>query len=333
MNQETCNFNWHTYSDHLQDMLHNMRKSENLTDVTLVCDDQKQINAYKVVISACSTVFKTIIDSLPLNSSVIYLRGIKSQEMESILEFMYLGVASFSQERMNEFLTVARDLEIKEISKNVKFNYREEFYDEQDITEALNEQEEASEPDTIVSDQSNSNMNQNDNASSIKSRTTNHNIQDTTTNFCCSYCTNQFSSQKSLSSHIQSKHKGVKYACSQCDQEFAYKGSLTIHIKSKHEGVKYSCNQCDHQFARQDILTLHIKTKHKGVKYACDQCDNQFTQQGSLIIHVQSKHEGVKYTCQYCSKEFTLNRSFRAHSKKCRTWDSVSQFVNSFKSF
>ena len=135
MNQEKYNLNWHTYSDHLTDMLHNMRKSENLTYVTLVCDDQKQFKAHKIVLSACSTVFKNIIDILPVNSSVIHLRGIQHQEMETILEFMYLGVATFYQERMNEFLNVAKMLEIKEISKDVEFNDGEESYDKQDVIE------------------------------------------------------------------------------------------------------------------------------------------------------------------------------------------------------
>ena len=82
MNQEKYNLNWHTYSDHLREMLLEMMKSDQLTDVTLVCDDKKQFKAHKVVLSACSSVFKSIIYDLPQDSSVIYLRGIQHQEME-----------------------------------------------------------------------------------------------------------------------------------------------------------------------------------------------------------------------------------------------------------
>ena len=102
---------------------------------------------------ACSTVFKNIIDSLPLNCSVIYLRGIQHQEMESILEFMYLGVATFHQERITEFLNVAKNLEIKEISKDVEFNDGEETDNEQDereITHQFSEREEPVDPDDLV---------------------------------------------------------------------------------------------------------------------------------------------------------------------------------------
>ena len=93
MNQDNFKVTWDTHPDHVKNMLHEMMTSDYLTDVTLVCDDDIQIKAHKIVLSACSNVFKKIINSLPLNdrNAVIYLRGIQHKEMESILEFMYLG--------------------------------------------------------------------------------------------------------------------------------------------------------------------------------------------------------------------------------------------------
>merc|ERR1712126_469483 len=138
-------------------MLHEMMKSNELTDVTLVCDDKKQFKAHKNVLSACSSVFKSIINDLPQNNSVIYLRGIQHQEVETILEFMYLGVATFYQERTNEFLNVAKNLEIKEISKNVEFNNDEEFNEDMEEPTTKphqnNEQEDVNGKDDQISDQ------------------------------------------------------------------------------------------------------------------------------------------------------------------------------------
>ena len=45
----------------------------------------------------------------------MYLRGIQFSEMESIMQFIYLGEATFYKERMVEFLDVAKSLEIKEL--------------------------------------------------------------------------------------------------------------------------------------------------------------------------------------------------------------------------
>merc|ERR1712189_133900 len=106
--------------DHLKEMLHDMMSSNELTDVTLVSEDKKHFKAHKVVLSACSLVFKSIISDSIMSNSIIYLRGIQSHEIESILQFMYLGEATFYQERMNEFLDVAKSLQVKEISKDVE---------------------------------------------------------------------------------------------------------------------------------------------------------------------------------------------------------------------
>ena len=78
---------WHTFSDHLKNTMHKMMKTEKLSDVTLVCDDKKILKAHKVVLSATSSVFENIIDDLPQNNSVIYLRGINHGEMEAILKY------------------------------------------------------------------------------------------------------------------------------------------------------------------------------------------------------------------------------------------------------
>ena len=55
MGEEKYNLNWQNYSDHLKSMPHKMMKSDDLTDVTLVCDDKTQLKAHKVVLSACSS--------------------------------------------------------------------------------------------------------------------------------------------------------------------------------------------------------------------------------------------------------------------------------------
>merc|ERR1712002_842739 len=106
--------------------------SHKSADVTLVCNDKTKFKAHKFVLSACSPVFQSIIDDLPQREhTFIYLRGVEPQEMKSILQFMYLGQATFYQERMNEFLDVAKSLEVKEISKdvecddNIKFRVQE----------------------------------------------------------------------------------------------------------------------------------------------------------------------------------------------------------------
>ena len=74
-------FSWHTYTDHLRDMLKEMMTSNDFADVTLVCDDKKEIKAHRNILSACSPVFKNMLKiDQQSNHPVIYLRGIQHLE-------------------------------------------------------------------------------------------------------------------------------------------------------------------------------------------------------------------------------------------------------------
>ena len=127
------NLIWQTFSEHLQLMLKDLHQHQIYCDVTLVCDDQTQFKAHKFVLSACSPVFKKIIDNNPSQNPLIYLRGIQSYELESLLQLMHLGEGKFYCKRMREFIKVAKDLEVKEISKGVKIPNVEEDVAEENV--------------------------------------------------------------------------------------------------------------------------------------------------------------------------------------------------------
>ena len=88
--------------------------NEDFADVTLITEDKKQMKANINILSACSPVFKNILKKEKTNQ-IMYLRGIQFPEMESIMQYIYLGEATFYEERMDEFLAVAKSLEIKEL--------------------------------------------------------------------------------------------------------------------------------------------------------------------------------------------------------------------------
>merc|ERR1739838_918532 len=115
MHQEKYSLTWHTYSDHLKIMMKEWMMNEDFSDVTLVTEDKKQIKANINILSACSPVFKDILKKEKYSNQIMYLRGVQYSEMESIIQFIYLGEATFYEERMDEFLAFAKSLEIKEL--------------------------------------------------------------------------------------------------------------------------------------------------------------------------------------------------------------------------
>ena len=63
---------------------------DNFTDVTLACADDKQIKAHKVILGSCSTILRNILLNQTHQNPIIYLRGIKHDELSSIVNFIYL---------------------------------------------------------------------------------------------------------------------------------------------------------------------------------------------------------------------------------------------------
>ena len=92
---------------------------DDFMDITLVCDDRTEFRAHRNILSAFSPVIRQMLQLNAKSSHpVVFLRGVKKQEMESILKFIYLGEVSFNQSRMDEFLAVADILEVRELRES-----------------------------------------------------------------------------------------------------------------------------------------------------------------------------------------------------------------------
>ena len=273
--KEKYTLTWHNYSDHLLKALEEMMTSSAFADVTLVTDDKQQIRAHRNILSACSPVFKKILqlDSGVNTNPIIYLRGIQHSEMESIMQFIYFGETRFYKEKMGEILMVAKNLEIQELS-TAEMNNEMVSNEESNVNESsvvLNK-------DTYQYPLQN--FSEGDSNDRHQTYTSTEPSKPITKNKV-DKIDKQFSNKS-------------QFQCKQCDKSYYGSGGLSSHNKSVHEGVKYACDQCDYQATQQCSLKTHIQSKHEGVRYACNQCDQQFTQQGHLIRHIQSKHKGVK---------------------------------------
>ena len=82
-----------------------------VTDVTLMSEDKSTIKTHKVVLAAGSVFFKEIF-SMPEQNPLIYLRGVSKANLESIVNFIYSGSAKIPQNKVNEFLDIAREFKI-----------------------------------------------------------------------------------------------------------------------------------------------------------------------------------------------------------------------------
>merc|ERR1719186_1501933 len=71
-------------------MWQNLQFDFDLSDVTLVCE-YKEIRAHKIVISSSSPVIKTILKQSNVQNPCIFFSGMKFQELENLVQYMYQG--------------------------------------------------------------------------------------------------------------------------------------------------------------------------------------------------------------------------------------------------
>ena len=119
-NEKFC-LKWNDFESNISSSFKDIREEKDFMDVTLACDDD-QINAHKVVLSACSPFFRTILRRNPHQHPLLYMKGIKYSNLESLLNFMYYGEVNIAQEELNSFLAVAEELKVKGLTQNQSQN-------------------------------------------------------------------------------------------------------------------------------------------------------------------------------------------------------------------
>ena len=104
---------WNDFQENVNCAFSNMRKNNNFCDVTLACEDGHQVEAHKVVLSASSPLFSNILSRNKHTHPFIYMRGLKSDDLEAIVDFLYYGEANIYEENLATFLGIAEELKLK----------------------------------------------------------------------------------------------------------------------------------------------------------------------------------------------------------------------------
>ena len=112
MADEKLCLKWNDFQDQAQASFQELRSDNDFTDVTLACEDQS-IKAHKVILSACSPVFKKLLKAHPHPQPLIYVKGMKSSSLIAIINFLYFGQIDILHEELDNFLGLAEELQLK----------------------------------------------------------------------------------------------------------------------------------------------------------------------------------------------------------------------------
>ncbi|XP_076068821.1 uncharacterized protein LOC143041063 isoform X2 [Oratosquilla oratoria] len=103
---------WNNHRSTFFHVLSSVRTKETYSDVTLACDG-KFYQAHKLVLSTCSDYFEQMFEKTQCKQPVIVLKDIRHEELEALLNYMYIGEVNVLQQELPGLIKAAECLCIK----------------------------------------------------------------------------------------------------------------------------------------------------------------------------------------------------------------------------
>jgi len=308
---------WNDFESNMRVAFRELREDKDLFDVTLACDDD-QIKAHKVILSACSPFFRSILKRNPHEHPLLYLKGVKYIDLMAVLNFMYHGQVNVAQEQLNSFLAVAGDLQIKGLTdeqlgqqKNAVKKSRP-----RDPPERL---ESAIQPSntTIQASYKGNDDNEIQEEVTVKSETASLPLE--------AGDDNEIEIQEvipvksdPLSFPLEPQHDQVHEDHQQgyADHNYDYETYDEGAEHSYNNPMSAANNYDDNKDYKKQLIYSKIKKLGLGT-YQCTDCGLTKPSNGltSLKNHVESKHLVglMKYPCEKCGKVLSTANQFRVH--------------------
>ena len=108
---------WNDFRNNASSAFGDLRDDRDFTNVTLVCEDGQEVEAHKVVLIASSPFFLNLLKRNKHPHPLVYMRGLKFENLMSLVDFLYLGEANIYQDYLDSFLVMAEELQVKGLEK------------------------------------------------------------------------------------------------------------------------------------------------------------------------------------------------------------------------
>ena len=274
---EKFSLKWNDFQKNLTNTFFSLRKDNDFTDVTLACEDNKQVEAHKVILAASSPFFQNMLKRNKHAHPLIYMKGMKYDDLLAIIDFIYQGETDIFQDNLDSFLSSAEDLCLKGLAKEnnalkeekcpnqlkplkpsgLKFqhksiidsppNYLSDPYDQPQSHSGSVNQTEENDLHTYSQDQE-----------PILDRTVGI-PEDYSQTYKVGTNDNFNGTLNSMISKI-----GDNWTCNPCGKVTKDRGNLKRHVENMHtQGLEFPCTRCDKLFRSKKCLYNHNASKHK----------------------------------------------------------------------
>ena len=260
MSEKLC-LQWNDFKEeNLYSAFGRLREDKEFTDVTLVCEDGQHLDSHKVILTVFSPFFEKILQKNRHPHPLIYLGGFKSENLMSILDFLYFGEADVHQKNLDSFLAIAGQLKLKGLTGLTTIDLVEQ-------------QEKCANSKPVLKTRERPTTSYNTNVQNIEGAEEAPNVR---------AISNQFSG------NLQALDEKVKSMMGR-SQKTIQKGKRE---NGKPKLIKaFTCKVCGKEGHGKDIKS-HIEANHlEGISIPCDYCDKVSSSRHGLRIHRSKFHK------------------------------------------
>ena len=240
MASEKFCLSWNDFQATLTNSFKSFQKDGDFHDVTLVTEDMKQLKAHKVILSACSEFFKTILKFNSHPHPLIYLNGVDSTNMQFILDYMYNGEVSIYQDQIDVFLSRAEIMKVSGLTRDDGLGPLKKAKSEPETETPLPHKQ------TL---RNKTKMNNDDGAKPLQ----------TLSKITETIQLEEMSELDTKLEELTDKRDGI-WTCKFCGKTAQRKRDLHWHIETHFGNLSLPCGHCDKTFRSKRSIQEHLKT-------------------------------------------------------------------------
>ena len=103
---------WNDFQENRDAAFKLLRNNRDFADVTLACEDGTQFETHRVILASSSPFFMELLKKNKHPHPLMYMRGVRKEELVALMDFLYNGEANVLQDTFESFFVLAEELRL-----------------------------------------------------------------------------------------------------------------------------------------------------------------------------------------------------------------------------
>ena len=243
---EKFSLRWNNYQKNASKSFQSLRHKEDFCDVTLVGDDYKHVTAHKVILSSCSEYFDNVLSNSKKHAHpLLCLEGLRFQDIQNILDYIYHGELKIYQEDIDRFLDIARRLKLEGLigqeptpNDNINEEHKVESF-VQDPPVYAADTNYVKTPDLKQRTMVPLSDGDFDTMEKLDQKVLESYSRDEDGFYSCHYCSRIFKKHCNVQEHVEVHFEGLALQCDHCEKTCKSRAALRMHNSKAHKNIQF----------------------------------------------------------------------------------------------